>query len=189
MMHNSQAHGVQWAQPMKRVRTQDASGAGHAGGGRAWGVAEHSAFPVVGVPATFARDKVKGFLKQQRKATRAAAAGGVLAVAAAQFLSSPGPVRYGMGEFRDNSVDGMDGVAVECDNKNGEECPRSKHVFTRADVERILHDALREQELELRQQYDAILRRQLHEQFSNFKRFNQDHIARSLQRSEHDYFD
>ena len=48
--------------------------------------------------------------------------------------------------FRDNSVDGMDGVAVECDNKNGEECPRSKHVFTRADVERILHDALREQE-------------------------------------------
>lgn len=166
-----------------------------------------------------ASDHVKSFLKQQKKAERAAAAGGVLAVAAAQFRSSPGPSRFiarntcnEPGAAHDDSraadamqqssplhvCGGVDGYESEEQNEqamDGAACAQDckaagqpKQMFTWNDVERIVHSALQQQESELRRHYDEVLQTQLHEQFSNLSRFNQDHIARSMQTSTHDYF-
>lgn len=161
---------------------------------------------------------MKCFLKQQKRAERAAAAGGVLAAAAAQFRSSPGPSRFiarsacsereredsrsvdamqqssplrdsgGEGDYEDDepSEQSMDGPACAADCKGAEQ-PKQQ-MFTWSDVERIVHSALEQQESELRRHYDEVLQTQLHEQFSNLSRFNQDHIARSMQSSTHDYF-
>jgi hypothetical protein len=81
-------------------------------------------------------------------------------------------------------MDGARGGSADCKFKDS----KKQRLFSWVDVERILHAALQEQETELRRQYDDLLRAQLHEQFANFTRFNQDHISRSLQNSTHDYF-
>ena len=163
-------------------------------------------------------DHVKSFLKQQKKAERAAAAGGVLAAAAAQFRSSPGPSRFiartadnaaaanedsrsvdamqqssplhdsaGVGDYEDDEPTEQAMDAAGC-GPNSKATDHPKQMFTWSDVERIVHDALQQQETELRRHYDEVLQTQLHEQFSNFSRFNKDYIARAMQSSTHDYF-
>lgn len=83
---------------------------------------------------------------------------------------------------------GMDGAGCGSGSEAKAAAPQKQQVFTWTDVERILHNALQQQESELRRHYDDVLQTQLHEQFSNLSRFNQDHIARSMQSSTHDYF-
>ena len=82
---------------------------------------------------------------------------------------------------------GMDGAGYGAGSE-GKAAAQKQQVFTWTDVERILHNALQQQESELRRHYDDVLQTQLHEQFSNLSRFNQDHIARSMQSSTHDYY-
>jgi len=163
-----------------------------------------------------AADQMKGFVRHQKKAARAAAAGGVLAVAAAQFRASPGPVRFAdraqtsgaachdaaraadamqqssplrdcgaSGDDIEDDASAMDGAGCGAEGKPAEQRQR---VFTWAEVERILHSALQQQEAELRRHYDDVLQTQLHEQFTHLSRSNQDHISRSMQSSTHDYF-
>lgn len=89
-------------------------------------------------------------------------------------------------EDDESSEQAMDGAGCGSDCKASDQ-PKQQ-LFTWSDVERIVHSALQQQESELRKHYDAVLQTQLHEQFSNLSRFNQDHIARSMQSSTHDYF-
>jgi hypothetical protein len=89
-------------------------------------------------------------------------------------------------DYEDESgAQSMDGAGCGLEGKAA--APKQQ-LFTRTDVERIVHNALQQQESELRRHYDDVLQTQLHDQFSNLSRFNQDHIARSMQSSTHDYF-
>jgi hypothetical protein len=102
--------------------------------------------------------------------------------------SSPLHDCSGVGGYEDDesSEQAMDGAACAPDCKAADHS--KQQMFTWSDVERIVHSALQQQESELRRHYDEVLQSQLHEQFSNLTRFNQDHIARSMQASTHDYF-
>jgi hypothetical protein len=139
---------------------------------------------------------------------RAIGAGGVLAAAAVaeqargRFVSASGEQAHSMMQqsspFRTEEEDLADlddirhsNMGISSIGGQSNSTPtkvKKQKLFTQADVEKILSTALREQEEALRRQYNDVLAHQLQEQFSNFTKFNQDHIARSLSQSQHDYF-
>ena len=66
--------------------------------------------------------------------------------------------------------------------------PPNLELFTREQVERMVTEALRLREEELRAEFTETLNAQLQDQFNVFSAFNRDYVARSMQRSEADYF-
>lgn len=61
------------------------------------------------------------------------------------------------------------------------------NIFSVEDVKNIVKGILKEEELELRKEYDTILLDKLSENWSNLSKFNEDRIQRYLRKSTHTY--
>jgi len=57
---------------------------------------------------------------------------------------------------------------------------KKKKYYTEEQVNKIVNNALKQREEELREEYNKILNERLAEQFENFSRFNQDYVYRQL---------
>jgi len=64
----------------------------------------------------------------------------------------------------------------------------NKRMYTEEEVRRIVHEAIKLEGARVREEFQGILNEQLREQFNMFSRFNQDYVARSMQRSVNDYY-
>lgn len=60
-------------------------------------------------------------------------------------------------------------------------------LYTEQQVKRILYDALKRQQEQLREEYDKTLNQLLREQFDSFSSFNRDYVSRHLAKSDFSY--
>jgi hypothetical protein len=184
---------MNWSQPAKRFRNPAMGFASCAQPGQA---SEKSLFLSIPAAPTFVADKVKGFLREQKRARIGAAPLAVASSANADMMQSgsESPLRGCTSPLRDccTSPARSDALADETDDAAAGGCSgrkSSQKFYTVPEVQKIVQSAVTEREGQLRQEYDALLACHLREQFSQFTRFNQDHISRRLQQSTHDYYE
>ena len=179
-----------WSQPAKRFRNP---AMGFASSAQPSQAPEKSVFPSMPAAPAFVAEKVKEFIREQKRA-RIGASAKWAPLAAASSTNANMMQSGGESPLLDccSSPARCDDLADEADDVAGggfSGGKSSQKLFTLPEVQTIVQSAVTEREEQLRQEYDALLATHLREQFANFSRYNQDHIDRKMQQSTHDYYE